>query len=109
MYELRIFQKSEGLGRGEGMTSKCRSCGAEIIWIKTFSGKKMPVDAAIVNFFLDPKGKELFVMENGAVVHGIKALPGEVHYYPGEVHYYPGHISHFATCPNADQHRRRRK
>ena len=46
------------------------------------------------------EGKELFVMENGAVVHGIKALPGEVHYYPG-------HISHFATCPNANQHRRR--
>ena len=99
---MRIFQESKGLGRGEGMTSKCRSCGAEIIWIKTFSGKKMPVDAAIVNFFPDPEGKELFVMENGAVVHGIKALPGEVHYYPG-------HISHFATCPNADQHRRRRK
>ena len=25
--------------------SKCKGCGAEIIWIKTITGKNMPVDA----------------------------------------------------------------
>ena len=24
--------------------SKCKSCGAEVWWIRTFSGKNMPVD-----------------------------------------------------------------
>lgn len=44
--------------------SSCRSCDARIFWIKTSSGKSMPVD------------------QDGA--------------------------SHFATCPNAAQHRRPR-
>lgn len=26
-------------------TQKCRSCGAEIIWLKTDKGKSMPIDA----------------------------------------------------------------
>lgn len=40
----------------------CRSCGADIHWIETASGKRMPVN--------------------------------------------PDGTSHFATCPNADQHRK---
>jgi hypothetical protein len=42
--------------------SKCSSCSALIFWIKTRTGKNMPVDVAT-------------------------------------------HESHFATCPNADEHR----
>lgn len=81
--------------------NKCKSCGAPIIWIKTFSGKAMPVDAGGIDFFADPEGKELFVTDGGAVVHGVRAEEGAEHTHRG-------YISHFATCPNADQHRRRR-
>jgi hypothetical protein len=43
---------------------ECRSCRAEIFWILTAAGKRMPVN--------------------------------------------PDGVSHFATCPNADQHRKGR-
>lgn len=65
----------------------CRSCGAEIIWTETMNGKKMPVDAKPVQGFvlvrdeLDPSSTP-------------RAIPEKIH------------LSHFATCPNADQHRR---
>lgn len=29
-------------------TSRCRSCDAEIVWLKTATGKNMPVDASTV-------------------------------------------------------------
>lgn len=31
-------------------SSPCRSCGAPIVWLKTASGKSMPVDAASVRY-----------------------------------------------------------
>ena len=55
--------------------SKCRSCGADIVWVKTQQGKNMPIDAETDN------GDTIFD-------HNV-------------------HRSHFATCPHADQHRRR--
>lgn len=55
----------------------CRSCRAPIIWFRTAAGKQMPVDADTV-------------------------APGEL-----ELDLKGGHVSHFATCPNANTHRRR--
>lgn len=78
--------------------SKCKSCGAEIIWKRTFSGKSMPVDAEEIRFIADG-GKELFVTDGGAVIHGTRAKAGQEHTRIG-------YISHFATCPDADQYRR---
>ncbi len=60
-------------------TSKCRSCGEYVVWVKTAAGKNMPVDADSFT-----EGDEL-MFDAGA-----------------------GHISHFATCPNADEHRKPR-
>lgn len=57
--------------------TKCRSCGAEIEFVRLSSGKWNPVD---------PK-RLTIVTDAGLVVSG--------------------RVSHFATCPNADQHRRR--
>lgn len=54
----------------------CRSCRAQIVWLKTTTGKNMPTDAASV-------------AEDDAVFDHTR------------------HKSHFATCPNAPQHRRR--
>ena len=66
--------------------SNCSSCHAPVIWIKTTSGKNMPLDAKPI------KGSG-FGISNGTAS---KAYPG------------PNYESHFATCPNADAHRKPR-
>lgn len=83
--------------------AKCKSCGAEIIWLKTAAGRNMPVDAEEVYFYADKDGKELFVTDNGVVVRGVQAEPNTI------PHPRIGYVSHFATCPNADTHRKGRK
>ena len=64
--------------------TKCKSCDADIIWIKTKKGKFHPVDA---------KPKKLWVQDQYSVEFNGMML---VDCYE----------SHFATCPNADKHRR---
>lgn len=56
--------------------SKCRSCGAEIKWLETESGKKIPVDAETV-------------VDEGATI-----------FDPDQMK------SHFATCPDAGKWRK---
>ena len=56
---------------------QCRSCGADIIWITTLAGKHAPCD----------KGFRNVTTVDGRTVRG--------------------HESHFSTCPNRDQHRKR--
>ena len=79
--------------------SYCRSCGAEIRWIKMRSGKSMPVDAAKRTIKKDG-GREVLVTEDGELIRGTFASLEEG---ANGV----GYISHFSTCPNANQHRRR--
>lgn len=57
----------------------CSSCGAAIVWFRTKSGKRMPVDAT-------------------------STLPTDAEHQLD----LKRHISHFATCPNAPQHRKPR-
>jgi hypothetical protein len=60
--------------------SNCRSCNAPILWIVTNpGGKRMPLDA---------KPEKRFVIEGG------QAFSRDTY------------VSHFATCPNAAQHRK---
>lgn len=64
----------------------CGSCGAPVQWVKTKAGKRMPLDVG--------------ASENG----NITVTDGVAYYWP------PGEgdrVSHFATCPNAAQHRKR--
>lgn len=79
-------------------THYCRSCGAPIKWVKTFSGKRMPVDVPGVNFV--EGGNALFVTDEGAAVHGTMAEE------PKESLRF-GYVSHFATCPNANRWRKK--
>ena len=81
--------------------AKCKSCGAEIIWIKTTSGKSMPCDAKEVVYWENKHGKATVVRPSGEVVRA--DLDGE----EGKESRI-GYISHFATCPNANVHRRTR-
>lgn len=59
------------------VVSRCRSCGADVVWTVTATGKHMP---------LSLKTKEA-IIEDGKVVA-----------YTME--------THFADCPNADRHRK---
>ena len=58
----------------------CRSCQALIVWFRTSSGKRMPVNADTTK----PTDAE----------HQLDLKR---------------HVSHFATCPAADQHRKVRE
>lgn len=78
--------------------SYCKSCGAEIKWIKMLSGKNMPVDAQ-KRYIIKDGGNEVLVTESGELIKGTFAsLENGAN---GE-----GYISHFSTCPNANRHRR---
>ena len=80
----------------------CKSCGAEIVWVKVKSGKMMPCDAKQVRFIANENGGSIIVASNGAVVKGI-LLSGNVKGVKEE----KGYVSHFATCPNANNHRKK--
>jgi hypothetical protein len=70
------------------LQTRCRSCGAAIIWAITANGKRMPVDAQPLRGLLQLHDRP----DDEAPL--VRVLPIEVH------------RSHFATCPQADQHRR---
>jgi hypothetical protein len=75
------------------VSASCRSCGAPIVWAKTPRGKAMPLDAT-------PAADGNIVLEEdnaGAIAHVRTAAFGGVGVF---------HKSHFATCPNANQHRK---
>lgn len=55
---------------------KCRGCGAPMEWVKSTTGRNIPVDPKRVTVVLD----------DGQVV--------------------TGRVSHFATCPKAGEFRR---
>lgn len=82
----------------------CRSCGALIRWAVTASGRRMPVDA-------EPHEHGNVVLEVMSEPHPAKQTtlralviaPADV--VADEVLRFR---SHFATCPNARQHRSRR-
>lgn len=80
--------------------SACRSCGAEIVWAYTPAGKRIPVDARPVdggNVLLHrAPGQDPTATVIGKAVQ--PALFGDDS---------PRYVSHFATCPDADQHRSR--
>ena len=80
--------------------SKCRSCGEQIIWIRTKAGKNMPCNTTLLNYKLDPKGKDNIVKDTGEVIRcnaqGVDAAEADGY----------GYLSHFATCPYARAHRR---
>jgi len=65
-------------------TSKCRGCGAEIIWAVTEGRKRIP---------LDVKEELRFVL--GQTDDKLEAMLCKTY------------VTHFATCPKADLFRRR--
>lgn len=72
--------------------SRCKSCGKEIIWIKTTGGRNMPCDAGGILYREDPKGELTIVTRNGKTVKATRDDRSSL----------IGYTSHFATCPNAN-------
>lgn len=56
---------------------KCKSCGADIVWITTTKGKQMPCDAAAVKYQNNDRGKDVIVLENGDDIKAICAAADE--------------------------------
>lgn len=71
------------------MSATCRSCGAAIIWAVTPAGKRMPLDAQ--------PAKRIVLDDYGVKTFGDEAPCAQV---------VDTYTSHFATCPNAAQHRK---
>lgn len=70
----------------------CSSCGAAVLWVRTQAGKAMPLDAAPT---LDGN---VAMLEGGASrAYGLEDHAAQAKRY----------TSHFATCPHADQWRKR--
>ena len=76
--------------REGALVSRCRSCEAEIIWALTVNGRRIPLDAEPAE---RPTG--LF-----------KLIPGELEPLAVSAAADLVYISHFATCPNDDEHRK---
>ncbi len=75
---VSVLEQTKGRGT-------CRSCGSPLTWYRTYPGDRaMPFDG-------DPVPRSSHNTESGEVV---VTMPAE--------------DCHFRTCPNADQHRRRR-
>lgn len=81
------------------MASFCRSCGAPIMWIKTPLGKWMPVDEGLHEYKRDENGKTTLVNDRGEVIRCSIEFEGKA---DGSAR-----LPHWATCPNADMHRKR--
>lgn len=87
------------------MSTFCRGCGAEIIWVKTPQRKRMPIDAEPVWVKLVPHG-HTFVRKDGSFVFGERA--GDADDDP-DSNFIQAHESHYATCPVGGTFRKPRK
>ena len=81
-------------------TSHCRGCGKQIAFIKTEKGKTMPVDPE-PEYFIPAGGPNTYVMIDGSIKRGRKPDDGD------KEESWIVYISHFATCPKADDFRKR--
>jgi hypothetical protein len=75
--------------------TECKSCGAAITWAKTIKGRPIPLDARP-----SPRGNVIISEEGVALVYRDSSAIAPR--YADE----PRYLSHFATCPNADTHRK---
>lgn len=75
-WDLFIIYRGKMIER-EIRISECRSCKADIVWLKTQSGKNIPVNVEDI-------------VDNGAEIFDPDTM-----------------TSHFATCPDADKWRKK--
>jgi len=78
---------------------RCCSCHARIVWARTATGERMPVDERATG-----NGNVLLMVQGGHLAAGVLTHAEAARRRAGGMALY---ISHFATCPNAGRHRRR--
>jgi len=89
--------------------AECKSCRRSIYWVRTTSGAKMPIDA-----IGSPTGN-IVIVQTFAPVNAAADAYGNLKtaevFNPNDPRHrnLQRYTSHFATCPAADQHRRKRR
>ena len=81
--------------------ARCRSCGAEIVWVLMKSGNSMPCNPALVPFWAKLKGKGKVVTQDGDLVS--REFEGSMDDMTNV-----GRIPHWATCPFSRAHKRKK-
>lgn len=87
------------------LTTKCRACGAEIMFIETALYKKTPVNAEPVWVRTDTLKKDTFLLPSGETIQG-ERVPENFDDEKAALKL--AYVSHFATCPEADKFRKPR-
>lgn len=72
----------------------CKGCGAEIVWVKTPGGKKMPCDPGLRPYWERKGASGKVVTPNGEVISCV--FDGNPQTATGV-----GFVSHWSTCPKA--------
>jgi len=80
----------------------CKGCGAEIDFIRTPTGKLMPVDKDMVPYWQKDGAPGKIVKRNGLLVSAVFTEEEA----PPEAHMSYGRVPHWATCPKADKFKR---
>ena len=83
----------------------CKGCGAPIVYVRTVSGQKMPIDAEPVWVRLSTGG-HTFIRPDGSFVFGTRA--GDADDDP-DANFIEAHENHKVTCPVGGKSRKARK
>lgn len=75
---------------------RCRSCNARILWALTTKGRRMPIDPEPV------QGGNIELEDRGRMFPPLATFPVKVDNMTTK-----RYTSHFATCPNANAHRKK--
>lgn len=87
---------------GHLRVTRCKSCGAEIVFIGTGGGNSIPCNAKTLPYWQAKDGKHRIVTPNGEVLSAdLEGIPG------AETGL--GYVTHFATCPDAEKFRKKGK
>jgi len=94
-----------GVAGNSGPTA-CRSCGAPVWWVLSTTGKRLPLDAepSPAGTVMVHGGGEEEAAPVGEVLTGDRLTRARAMVERGDLALY---VSHFATCPHADDWRRR--
>lgn len=77
--------------------ANCKSCGAELVFIRMPSGRSMPCDKELVPYKQDKEGKDRVVTPNGEVIKCRLEFNG----WPTGL----ARIPHWATCPDEKKYK----
>ena len=80
----------------------CRKCGKPIDFIKTASGKYMPVEPSIVHVYNNPDGNMTVITKTGKVIRAISA-------HSTDSLAMVAYIPHWQRCAGAEEVRKEQK